>query len=56
MRRVDADFHLRVMIESMSRAGCSEREIAAAVKRAGGADREARRERGRSAPARRERA
>ena len=56
MRRVDADFHLRVLIESMSRAGCSEREINAAVQRAGGVDRDPRRERDRSAPARRGRA
>ena len=56
MRRVDGDFHLRVMIESMSRAGCSEREIEAAVRRAGGADRGLKRERGRSTPARRGRA
>lgn len=29
-----ADRHLKVMIESMSRAGCSEREIVEAVERA----------------------
>ncbi len=34
MRRAADDFHLRVMIESMSRAGRSEREIEAAVSRA----------------------
>ena len=31
-----ADRHLKVLIESMSRAGCSEREIVAAVERASG--------------------
>jgi hypothetical protein len=30
----DDDRHLKMMIESMSRAGCSEREIVAAVERA----------------------
>ena len=31
-----ADRHLKVMIESMSRSGCSEREIVDAVERASG--------------------
>lgn len=31
-----ADRHLKVMIESMSRAGCSEREIVEAVERTSG--------------------
>ena len=31
-----ADRHLKAMIESMSRAGCSEREIVDAVERASG--------------------
>ena len=35
MRRIDDDHHLKIMIESMSRAGRSEREIVAAVRRAG---------------------
>jgi hypothetical protein len=32
--RPDDDQHLKVMIESLVRAGCSEREIVAAVERA----------------------
>jgi hypothetical protein len=32
--RPDDDRHLKVMIESLVRAGCSEREIVAAVERA----------------------
>jgi hypothetical protein len=36
MRRIDVDQHLKVMIESMSREGRSEREIVAAVQQAGG--------------------
>jgi hypothetical protein len=35
MSRVDSDYHLKVLVESMSRAGCTEREIVAAVRRAG---------------------
>jgi hypothetical protein len=35
MRRIDDDHHLKIMIESMSRAGRSEREIVTAVRRAG---------------------
>ena len=33
MRRVDGDYHLKVLVESMSRAGRSEQEIVAAVRR-----------------------
>ncbi len=36
MSRVDGDYHLKVLVESMSRAGCTEQEIVAAVRRAGG--------------------
>jgi hypothetical protein len=36
MRRIDGDYHLRVLVESMSRAGRTEQEIVAAVGRAGG--------------------
>ena len=36
MRRVDGDYHLKVLVESMSRAGHTEQEIVAAVRRAGG--------------------
>jgi hypothetical protein len=36
MRRIDSDVHLKMLIESMSREGRSEREIVAAVRRAGG--------------------
>jgi hypothetical protein len=32
--RLDDDRHLKVLIESLVRAGCSERQIVAAVKRA----------------------
>jgi hypothetical protein len=35
-RRESDDFHLRVLIETMSRDGHTEREIVAAVNRAGG--------------------
>ncbi len=35
-RRESDDFHLRVLIETMSRDGYTEREIVAAVNRAGG--------------------
>lgn len=44
MRRIDDDHHLKIMIESMSRAGRSEREIVAAVRGAGGHESRARRD------------
>jgi hypothetical protein len=36
VRRVDGDYHLKVLVEAMSRAGHTEQEIVAAVRRAEG--------------------